>query len=80
MNNKKTIFQRLFFGVKKGFITPTIPESIIALQKKNPLIRLMFNFKIKKGFLSQGTLKRFESSTLLILLYILTRKLFKLNL
>lgn len=34
MNNKKTIFQRLFFGVKKGFITPTIPESIIALQKK----------------------------------------------
>lgn len=34
MNNKKTIFQRLFLGAKKGFITPTLPDFIIALQKK----------------------------------------------
>ena len=40
MHNKKTIFKRLFLGAKKGFTTPTLPDSILALQK-NPLIRIM---------------------------------------
>ena len=37
MNNKKTIFQRFFIGAKKGWSTPTLPNSILVLQQ-NPLI------------------------------------------
>ena len=33
-------FQRLKIGFKKGFLTPTIPENIIVLNK-NPLIRIL---------------------------------------
>ena len=40
MNNKKTIFQRIIIGAKKGYLTPTLPYSILGLQK-NPLIRIM---------------------------------------
>lgn len=40
MNNKKTIFQRFFIGAKKGWSTPTLPNSILVLQQ-NPLIRIL---------------------------------------
>ena len=40
MSNKLSIFQRLKIGFKKGFLTPTIPENIIVLNK-NPLIRIL---------------------------------------
>jgi len=38
--NKKTIFQRLIIGLKKGWITPTLPNHIITLQN-NIFIRFL---------------------------------------
>lgn len=37
---KRTLYQRLFLGIKKGLLTPTLPEHIIALQN-NVFIRLL---------------------------------------
>ena len=36
----KNIYQRLYIGVKKGLLTPTLPEHILELQKK-PHIRIL---------------------------------------
>jgi hypothetical protein len=37
---KKTIFQRLLIGLKKGYNTPTLPENLLALQN-NVFIRYL---------------------------------------
>lgn len=38
-NNKKKLIQRLFLGLKKGLLTPTLPNHIIQLNN-NPFIRI----------------------------------------
>lgn len=37
---KKNLFSRLFIGIKKGVMTPTLPNNILKLQS-NPLIRIL---------------------------------------
>ena len=40
MENKKSVFQRLLVGFKKGFSTPTLPPDILKIQA-HPLIRIL---------------------------------------
>ena len=35
----KNLFKRLYVGIKKGLLTPTLPENIIKF-KSNPLIKM----------------------------------------
>ena len=37
---KNQIFKRLFIGLKKGYLTPTLPDNIIKFQSY-PIIRLI---------------------------------------
>lgn len=37
---KKNLFSRLFIGIKKGVMTPTLPDNILKIQS-NPLIRIL---------------------------------------
>ena len=39
MNKKKFFFSRFFIGLKKGILTPTLPNHIILLNN-NPIIRI----------------------------------------